>query len=129
MDNMYLMHIRNELRIANFRAYSQRFWDICEKFPPEVLADDFVLNPSRVSSSYDLDELMKNMFLYFDLCREEWSLYFVLEVADMRVWEMWKVGIKGSMNRPAFRQAWEQLKGQFECPSYPGFVQFMDSIK
>ncbi|NEQ38434.1 MAG: hypothetical protein F6K40_20050 [Okeania sp. SIO3I5] len=66
------------------------------------------------------------MWLYFDLCFEEYSLYHDLKLIDKKLWKIWESGIKASFNKPAFSQCWMIISQQTSYGS--DFEKFINAI-
>jgi hypothetical protein len=72
----------------------------------------------------ELSRLLPHFYRYFDLCNEQ-AFLFSLGRVSKNTWQNWEEGIKGNMNRPAFKAAWNEVSrrasGDFEslralCP-------------
>jgi hypothetical protein len=49
---------------------------------------------------------MRSMRLYFDLCYEEYCLYYKYKKIDENLWLDWKEGIEVALSKKAFKDAW-----------------------
>ena len=49
---------------------------------------------------------MRIMRLYFDLCYEEYSLFYDYGKIEKKLWKDWKEGIEASLSKNAFQNAW-----------------------
>ncbi len=56
----------------------------------------------------ELARLLPHFYRYFDLCNEQ-AFLFSLGRVSAKTWKNWEEGIKGNMNRPAFRVAWNEV--------------------
>ena len=91
--------------------------------PESVLYSNFDI------SSLDRAErikILRYMWLYFDLCFEEYSLYHNLKLIDKKLWKIWESAITASFSRPAFSQCWMIISQQTSYSS--GFEKFINSI-
>jgi len=62
------------------------------------------------------------MRAYFDLCSEEYYLWKKGNI-DNDTWEEWKAGIEFAFSKPAFTQAWENLR--LDETYYKNFTEFV----
>jgi hypothetical protein len=113
--------IHKQLLVANISEYTRRYQKIFEKFPKVIAEENFQLNKL---SDDEQDYILRYMWLYFDLCYEEYTLRHTLKIVDYRLWELWKNAMISSFSRPAFYQCWQIIiKHSF----YPNsFYQFVD---
>ena len=65
----------------------------------------------------------KHIFLYIDLCSEEWHLYKTHKLPK-RVWNNWKEGMALIMSYEKYRSFWQEHKRDYDC----GFQNFMDGL-
>lgn len=56
----------------------------------------------------ELARLLPHFYRYFDLCNEQ-AFLFSLGRVSAKTWKNWEEGIKGNMNRPAFKVAWNEV--------------------
>ncbi|NJN12445.1 MAG: hypothetical protein HC815_32580 [Richelia sp. RM1_1_1] len=94
---------QKQLLVANIGAYTKRYQEIFDRFPKSVLEDSFDL---KSLSEDDKEKLLRPMWLYFDLCYEEYFLYYDLNLIDEKLWKIWETGMKSAFSRPAFFQCW-----------------------
>ena len=114
---------QKQLLVANISEYTKRYQEIILNLPRVVLNSDFDIN---VVSEEEETLILRYMLIYFNLCFEEYTLYFSLKLVDKKVWKIWESGIRSSLYRPAFRQCWQIIS---QNSSYDGrFVAFMNSI-
>lgn len=92
-------------KMHTFLAYTQRYQDIVKNFPIGVESKDFELSKEK----NEKESLLRWMRSYFDLCSEE---YYLNEnkFIDNKVWILWEGGIKDSISKPAFVQAWNIIQ-------------------
>ena len=117
--------IRKQLAITNICEYTKRYQEIIKNLPKEVLADDF--NLSNFSDKKQ-EEILRYMWLYFDLCYEEYVLYYELKLVDKKVWKIWESGIRSALNRPSFIQCWNIINENTDYGKDKKFTHFMRAI-
>lgn len=113
-----------QLVVANFSEYTRRYQDLIGKFPSSVIRDDFDL---RLLSEEESEHVLRCMWIYFDLCYEEYFLY-KSNFIDVRLWKVWREGIKTAMSRPAFQQSWTLISSKSSFSDELGFKNFMNTI-
>ena len=64
------------------------------------------------------------MWLYFDLCYEEYILYKKLKLINKELWNMWELSMKSAFARPAFYQSWNFILRNSFYPDY--FKKFVN---
>ena len=62
----------------------------------------------RKLEATQMTEALRVFYLYFDLSNEQALLHKQRRVSN-KTWATWREGISQNLNRPAFRQAWQQL--------------------
>lgn len=102
--------LRKQLLIQTFSDYTKRYQDIVLHFPEEINQMDFDL-----SSRGDRSQVMRYMRAYYDLCFEEFDLSR-RKLIDRKVWDSWRDGMEFAFSKPAFQQAWEQIKADTRYP-------------
>ena len=115
--------VKKQLLVANIGEYTKRYQSIMWSLPESVLYSNFDI------SSLDRAErikILRYMWLYFDLCFEEYSLYHNLKLIDKKLWKIWESAIIASFSRPAFSQCWVIISQQTSYGS--GFEKFINSI-
>ncbi|BAY34102.1 hypothetical protein NIES2107_60070 [Nostoc carneum NIES-2107] len=115
---------RKQLMVSNFLEYTKRYQEIIVHFPKEVVDENFNLSSF---SENEQEEILRYMWMYFDLCYEEYSLY-KLGYIDLDLWSIWESGIKSSFSRSAFQQSWHLIRGNTNYKSDLGFAKFIESI-
>ncbi len=105
--------VRQQLLVANISEYTKRYQEIFEKLPKSVLDENFNLNSF---SEDDKEKLLRSMWLYFDLCNEEYMLYHDLNLIDEKLWLLWEYAMTSAFKRPAFYQCWNVV---FSNSFYP----------
>jgi NH3-dependent NAD+ synthetase len=53
---------------------------------------------------------MRLMRLYFDLCYDEYSLYYTYKKLDEVLWKDWKKGIEATLGKKSFQEAWKKIE-------------------
>jgi len=96
--------LRKQLALQTYSDYTKRYQEIILHFPEEINQDDFDL-----SSRTDRPKVMRYMRAYFDLCFEEYDLS-ERKLIPTQIWQSWLGGIEFALSKPAFRQAWDQIK-------------------
>ncbi|MEA5551652.1 hypothetical protein VB713_11790 [Anabaena cylindrica UHCC 0172] len=105
--------VHKQLLVSNISEYTKRYQEIFEKLPKIVLDENFNLNSL---SDDDKEKLLRSMWLYFDLCYEEYTLYHELNLIDKKLWKIWQAAMKSAFSRPAFYQCWNFV---FDKSFYP----------
>lgn len=96
--------LRRQLVLQTYSDYTKRYQEIILHFPEEINQSDFSL-----SSRDDRSSIMRCMRAYYDLCYEEHDLS-KRKLIDKQIWQSWFGGMQFALSKPAFRQAWEQIK-------------------
>lgn len=99
-------------KIQTFAEYTKRFQDILMAMPKSVYDGSDTID----------NEVLRYMELYFNLCSEEYYLHTKGTIDD--VWDKWLTGIKLTMKRKVYQDAWKMEKGNYNKE----FVSFMDGI-
>ncbi len=86
------------MKIQTFITYPQIYRDIFMELPVNIESEAFSID--------DLDDKNKEKTLkllrsYFDMCSEEFYLN-KRGIIDKKVWKLWDLGIKSSIEKPAF---------------------------
>lgn len=115
---------RSQIMVGNFLEYTKRYQEIISHFPKEVVEENFDLTST---SEVDREKLLRYMWMYFDLCYEEYCLY-KLGYIDRKLWTIWESGMKAAFSRPAFRQSWQLIIGNTSYKPDLGFIKFIESI-
>lgn len=115
--------VRKQLLVTNIGEYTRRYQEIILNLPKSVIFDDFNLASLEVEEQ---DRILRYMWIYFDLCYEEYSIYTDLRLINKKLWKRWKSSIVSSFSRPAFQQSWYLIS---QNTTYPEpFVDFIHSI-
>lgn len=113
--------VQKQLLVANISAYTKRYQEIIDKMPKSVLDNNFDLNSL---SDDDKEKLLRSVWQYFDLCYEEYSLYYELKLIDKKLWDNWEKAMFSAFERPAFYQCWNVIfDNSFYPPSFSKFVK------
>jgi|KBSSwiStaDraftv2_1062776.scaffolds.fasta_scaffold790460_1 hypothetical protein len=115
-----LRHLSRQIKLQSFSDYTKRYQEIILNLPDDIHAREFTLKDRR-----DYEKIMRYMRAYFDLSYEEWFLEGQ-RLIDPRFWQVWRIGIRTAMSKPAFQQSWEIIKtdSRFGTP----FENFIDAI-
>lgn len=119
-----LKGVRDQLRIATFLTYTERYASLMARMPFEA---------RRPDSEYDLDKVPpeeRQIVLvvfrdYFNLCSEELWLASSGKI-DKGTWRIWKMGIRQVAGFPSFASAWSELRDEYVV--YSDFRTFMDTM-
>jgi len=104
---MWQMHqLSKESKLLIFMGYTQRYQDILIHFPLDIGKDDFDLDKYLEKTN---EELILWMRAYFNVCSEEYQLGKD-KLIDKHIWKLWDDGIKSSMSKPAFQNAWKKVE-------------------
>lgn len=98
-----LREIKNQIWVSIYSDYTRRYSEIISNFPEDINEKDFKINPG--TEKYN--KVMRAMRLYFDLCYEEYSLFYNYKKIDEKLWEDWKEGIEAALSKKAFQNAWK----------------------
>ncbi len=113
--------VRKQLLVANINEYTKRYQDIFQTFPKIILEPNFNLNSL---SPVEKDNVLRSMWLYFDLCYEEYMLYHDLKLIDKKLWKSWELSMKSAFSRPSFGQSWDEIiKVSYYPPPFQQFVR------
>lgn len=113
--------IRKQLLVANINEYTKRYQEIFQMFPESILDANFDLNSL---SENEQRKLLRPMWLYFDLCYEEYILYHELNLIDKKLWKTWEYSMKSAFKRPSFYQGWNLILNYSYYPK--SFSKFID---
>jgi len=94
-------------RMQTFLAYTQRYQDIIVNLPVDVESDTYSLDELPEA---DKDDFLRWLRSYYDLCSEEFYLNDE-KMLDRKVWRLWEAGMRDSLKKPAFSQAWRAIQG------------------
>jgi hypothetical protein len=117
-----LTGVRDQLRMATFIAYTDRYSTIMSRLP---------FAARQPGSGYELaaatqEEAVETLGAfrdYFNLCSEELWLYKTGKI-DKDTWQIWKLGMQQVTAFPAFEDAWSALR-----PEYVAYGDFVDFIE
>ncbi|NEP49613.1 MAG: hypothetical protein F6K65_12620 [Moorea sp. SIO3C2] len=113
--------IKQELLITNISEYTKRYQEIFEKLPKIVLDENFDINSL---SEVDKEEIVRPVWLYFDLCYEQYLLYYELDIVDKKLWKYWEAGMVSAFSRPSFFTCWNIIS---TISAYPrNFTNFVN---
>lgn len=89
-----------------FTYYTQRYNQIMEKIPYYVFYTNKNLN---MLTQEEKDNLMPIFKAYFDLYSEEFYVKDKKSI-DIKVWDLWREGMKTNLRREIFKSAFIELK-------------------
>jgi len=93
-------------KLENFRCYTERFQSIFEHLPSNVESGEIVL---KKMGDAEREPLLRWIRAYFDLCSEEFYLKNS-KFLDKKVWKLWDGGMRDTINKPLFLEAWPILQ-------------------
>jgi hypothetical protein len=111
---------KKQQRLLFFAEYTKRYQEIMLNLPASIANDDFNINQLN---SPEKDNYLKYMRAYFDLCSEEYNL-FLNGYIDKEIWSNWEQGIKYSMSKHAFIQAWNII--ELNSDYYPDYLKWFN---
>ncbi len=104
---VWQMHQSNkQSKMHFFSIYTQRYQDIVINLPIGLESSEFSLNSFNDEKK---EEILRWIRAYFDLCSEEYHLNkdgFI----DNKIWKLWDAGMKDSLRKPAFIEAWKLIQ-------------------
>ncbi len=105
---LQLRSIAKQERLEHISQFAARYQNIFEKFPSDIGSEKFL---QIKHSKSDTENVARQMRAYFDLCYEEWDLATNRKLIDRKDWDELKGGIKKTIQKAAFSDAWKQLGG------------------
>jgi len=112
----------DQMRLSFFTDYTKRYQEIMLGFPFDIGNPDFDIH---ALDDKQKDMVLKYMRAYYDLCSEEYY-QFQKKNIDKATWVEWEEGIKDSLSKKAFRDAWDILC--FNSKYYEDFTNLMKKI-
>lgn len=113
--------VKQELLITNISEYTKRYQEIFEKLPKVLLDENFDINSL---SDADKEGVVRPVWLYFDLCYEQYLLYYELGIVDKKLWKYWEVGMVSAFSRHSFYICWNIISN---ISAYPrSFINFVN---
>lgn len=111
---------KKQLLVGNINEYTKRYQEIFEKLPKSILDENFDIN---TFSENEKEKILRAMCLYFDLCYEEYILYYELNLIEKKLWKFWESGMMSAFSRPSFYQCWKLIfNNSFYSVSFSKFV-------
>jgi hypothetical protein len=114
----------DELKLNHYSEYTKRYQYILEKLPSNIGSSSFKLTKS---SAPEKEIIMRAMRAYFDLCYEEWDLHS-RKLIDSSSWLVWEDGMKKTLHKQAFRDAWTFLTKE-DSEYGTEFTNFFEALK
>lgn len=102
-----------QLRLQTFMAYTERYQQIMLELPSTIESDSFDL---QSLCDDEREKTLRWLRAYFDLCSEEFHLWQTKRIENS-VWEKWNAGIRDSLSKPAYAQAWREIQKHHYYPS------------
>jgi hypothetical protein len=119
-----LAGVRDQLRMATFLAYTDRYTTLMARMPFEARQPGSGYDLQSVSSE-ERHRVLSIFRDYFNLCSEELWLADAGKI-DKKTWKIWKLGIEEVAAFPSFAAAWRELRGEYVV--YTDFRKFMDEM-
>jgi len=98
-----------------YATYTKRCAEIMNEMPVEILYNE--------NSIGDYEKFKKCIFLYFDLCSEEYFLYQQGHI-ESYVWNEWKEGMKAFFEKVSVNTQLLVIKDKYK-DAYPDFIDFL----
>jgi hypothetical protein len=98
-------------------SLDREYREICQRLPVTVLL-------GGVLTTEEFNANLGHFYSYIDLSNQQISLRQQNRIREA-TWDNWRDGIRGNLERPAFRQAWDEIKGK--APS--SFAELRDLEK
>lgn len=109
--------VRRQMAIDHFVDYSQRYAEMLGRLPERVHD-----GASRLADLGDPDVIMPPMRDFFAACFAEWYLH-ERGLFDQGMWDLWRLGMRNALAKPAFREAWERIaRDTHYGPAFRDFV-------
>jgi len=124
---VWQMHQNNKQAKLNFfTTYTQRYQDIVINLPIGVESDTYSLESIK---NKEKEKTLRWLRAYFDLCSEEYHLYKE-GLINKKIWELWEAGMKDSLKKPAFREAWTLIQvNNYYAQTFTTYVPDIQSGK
>jgi len=124
---VWQMHQNNKQAKLNFfTTYTQRYQDIVINLPIGVESDTYSLESIK---NKEKEKTLRWLRAYFDLCSEEYHLYKE-GLINKKIWELWEAGMKDSLKKPAFREAWTLIQvNSYYAQTFTTYVSDIQSGK
>lgn len=119
---LQIRSVRRQIAIQTFHDYTRRFQEIIFKLPEEIHEAKFDL---EAASPAIKSKILKIMRIYFTICLEEYHLH-EQRMIDAVIWTLWTDGMRATLSKPAFTQAWHRLQQEFKYNTH--FVNFINSL-
>jgi len=113
-------------RVAQRAVFEQSFNDRYDRIAARIPLGELLGDPAKCTKGTETAERV--YFDYFSLCEEE-VYYRWRKKVSRATWVDWQVGLASNLRRPAFRDAWVDLRartGQFE--NLAAVVQLGDDL-
>src|SRR5262249_49331411 len=97
-----LIHSKR-LSLSQFEdSLTQQYRDLAADLPLEALLGERI-------DHWKLRETLPAFYRYFDLCNEQ-AFLRQRDRVSTDTWHQWRDGIRTNMTRPAFQEAWREVK-------------------
>lgn len=119
------IHFYRQNRLTFYAQYTKRNMEIMKEMPSCVLyKEDKKLEDNKKKEDEDKYEKFKvNVFLYFDLCSEEYYLHRNKYIEE-KVWNDWKEGMADFFNRLSVNKQLQEIVKEHK-DAYPDFIDFL----
>ncbi len=113
--------VKQELLITNVSEYTKRYQEVFEKLPKIVLDKNFDISSL---SDADQEKVVRPVWMYFDLCYEQYLLHYELDIVHKKLWKYWEAGMGSAFSRPSFYICWNIINS---ISAYPkNFTDFVN---
>lgn len=121
------IHFYRQNRLTFYAQYTERNMEIMKDMPSCVLYEkdkELEDNETKKKENEDKYENFKvNVFLYFDLCSEEYYLHKNKYIEE-KVWNDWKDGMADFFNRLSVNKQLQEIVKEHK-DAYPDFIDFL----
>lgn len=91
---------------------AREYREIIQRIPTRALLGE-TLSEEEFKQSFD------EFYRYFSLSNEQVFLWNTGRIRP-KTWAHWRVGIRSNLGRPAFRKAWDEIKGRVPESEFGG---------
>ena len=84
-------------------GFDAEYRRIVEKIPVNALTGHIIMDV------HAREEAREHIYNYFDLCNTQIYLVKTRRISQER-WELWKSGIEQNLEKPAFKDVWEEVE-------------------
>lgn len=118
------IHFYRQNRLTFYEKYTDRNMEIMKNMPSCVLYNgNKELEKEKKEDEDKYEKFKVNVFLYFDLCSEEYYLHQNKYIEE-KVWNDWKEGMAGFFNRLSVNKQLQEIVKEHK-EAYPDFIDFL----